>query len=56
MLACLQYGFVNTALGMQQGLGHVVDLFGGALLIESIGLAVKTISMTFPRKNRDKTP
>ncbi len=47
MIATFQYGSVNTALGRQQGLGMIALLFAAAILIESIALTVKTISMTF---------
>jgi uncharacterized membrane protein len=46
MIVVLQYGLVNTALGWQKGMGYVADIFGLALLIESVGLAIKTVSMT----------
>lgn len=52
MIATLQYGAINTALGIQNSLGWGVPLFGLALLAESIWLTVKTFSATFTSKHR----
>ncbi len=50
MIATIQYGSINTALGLQKGLGWSVNIFGIALLIEAIGLSIKTVGMTFTTK------
>ncbi|NLO20762.1 MAG: DUF1648 domain-containing protein [Syntrophomonadaceae bacterium] len=47
MIAALQYGSINVALGRQESLGLTTAVFAVAILIEAIGLTVKTISMTF---------
>ncbi|KUG02645.1 hypothetical protein ASZ90_020013 [hydrocarbon metagenome] len=47
MIATFQYGSIKTALGHQEGLGMIALVFAAAILIESIGLSIKTISMTF---------
>lgn len=46
LITVLQYGAINTAMGLQKGLGFTVSIFAGALFIESIWLTFKTISMT----------
>lgn len=50
LIAVLQYGSVNTALGLQNGLGWSTHIFAAALLIESIWLSWKTLSATFTTK------
>lgn len=52
MLVIVQYGFINTALGIQKGLSFTVDVFAIALLAETIGLTVKLVSMTSTLKSR----
>ena len=52
MIATLQYGSINTALGIQKGLGWSVAVFGLALFVESIWLTVKTVSATFTPKTK----
>jgi uncharacterized membrane protein len=47
MIATLQYGSINVALGRQESLGLTALFFAASVLIEAIGLTVKTISMTF---------
>lgn len=47
MIVTLQYGSINIALGIQKGLGWSVNIFGLALLVESLWLTVKTVSATF---------
>lgn len=47
MMATLQYGAINIALGRQESLGPVAAFFAAAILIEAIGMTVKTVSMTF---------
>lgn len=54
MLATLQYGVINIALGRQESLGLITLVFIAAILIESIGLTVKTIAMTFAPRERGK--
>ncbi len=53
MIAAFQYGSINIALGRQQSLGLTAAVFTAAILIEAIGLTVKTISMTFSSGGRD---
>ena len=52
MITTLQYGSINTSLGLQKGLGWSVDMFGLALLVESIWLTIKTVSATFTTTTR----
>jgi uncharacterized membrane protein len=46
MFALIQYGMVNTALGIQKGLGWGVNILVGGLLIETVWLTWKTISLS----------
>jgi len=46
MFVLIQYGMVNTALGMQKGLGWGVNILVGALLFETVWLTWKTISLS----------
>lgn len=50
LIAVLQYGSINTALGLQKGLGWSTHIFAIALLIECIWLTWKTLSATFAAK------
>lgn len=50
MIAILQYGSVNTALGLQNGLGWSANLFAAILFVEAVGLAIKTARMSFTPK------
>jgi uncharacterized membrane protein len=53
MFAVIQYGMVNTALGIQKGLGWGVYLLVGILILESVWLTWKTFSLSKPdRSNR----
>lgn len=52
MISILHYESIKTALGLQNGHGYIVLFFAAALLIESIGLTVKTIRMTFTPKTK----
>ncbi|MEN6350399.1 MAG: DUF1648 domain-containing protein [Syntrophomonas sp.] len=52
LFTVLQYELIKTALGLQQGLGISSHILVGALLIESIWLTVKTMSMTSTLKKR----
>lgn len=47
MIATMHYGFINTALGIQKGLGWMTIIFVLALLIESIWLIVKTKAINY---------
>lgn len=53
MFAVIQYGMVNSALGMQNGLGWGVNVLVGILLIEAAWLTWKTFSLSKP-DNRTK--
>lgn len=48
MFVLIQYGMVNTALGIQKGLGWGGNILVGALLIETAWLTWKTISLSKP--------
>ena len=50
MISTLQYGSINVALGLQKGLGIVAGVFTLAIIVEAIGLSIKTISMTSLKK------
>lgn len=50
LIATIQYGSVNTALGLQKGLGWGVSIFAIALIIESIGLLIKAGGVNFSPK------
>lgn len=52
MITVFQYGSINIALGRQESLGLTAAVFAAAILIEAIGLTVKTISMTFESGGR----
>lgn len=52
MIAALQYGSINTALGLQNGLGVIANVFAVVIIVEAVGLSVKTIAMTYNRKKR----
>lgn len=47
MLAAIQYGSINSALGLQKGLGWMPMVFAAALIAESIWLVVKATGINF---------
>ncbi len=47
MIAAFQYSSINVALGRQESLGMIALVFAALILAESIGLSIKTLSMTF---------
>lgn len=51
-ITILQYGSINTALGLQKGLGIIAAILALVIIAESIGLTVKTIAMTFNGKKK----
>lgn len=50
MISILHFESIKTALGLQNSLSFMIHVFGAALLIEAIGLTIKTIGMTFTPK------
>lgn len=46
MITTMHYQSIKTALGLQNNLGYLMHIFIAAILIESLWLTVKTISMT----------
>ena len=45
-LAYLTFGSINTALGRQDGLGWFMWLFFAAIMVVSIGMAIKTLKLS----------
>ncbi len=54
MFVVIQYGMVNSALGIQNGLGWGVSVLVGILLIETGWLTWKTYSLSSVTGNRKK--
>lgn len=49
MFAVIQYGMVNTALGIQKGVGPAALILAGVLLVEAGWLTYKTLALSKPR-------
>lgn len=50
MFGVIQYGMVNTALGLQKGLGWGINVLTGVLLLETAWLVWKSFSLSEPGK------